>query len=248
MSIVKKLYRASLRLVGGNPRKNEHQFNRDFHNSNSYFYTLSPAAIRAISYSFNLLARSKPELLAKGGYYEFGIFKGFILWYAEIAFRHLTGQNFKYYGFDSFEGLPAGSIDEHEWWLPGNYGASIDQVRSNLEAHGADLSRMHLCKGWFSKELFSNFVKEQNPNRIAIVNIDSDMYESCKEVLQFFGPSFEIGTIILFDELRNAFQIEPEKHGELRAVTEYLAGRPSLKIKHLLDYGQFGAAYQVTNI
>lgn len=226
----------------------EHLFNRDFHNNNNFMYTLSPPTVPAIQYAFTLLSKAKPELLMEGGYYEFGIFKGFMLWFAEISFRHLTGRDFRYYGFDSFEGLPTGSIDEHEWWLPGNYGASYDQVRHNLEAHGADMSRIQLCKGWFSNELFSGFFKEKKPNRMAIVNIDSDMYESCVEVLAFFGKYFEIGTVVLFDELRNAFLEDKEKHGEMRAMTEYLSDRPSLKLRHLFDYGTFGSAFQVAAV
>lgn len=226
----------------------EQIFNREFHNNNNYFYTLSPTAIPTIQYAFQLLAAEKPELLLEGAYYEFGLFKGFMLWYAENAFRHLTGEGFKFYGFDSFEGLPSDSIDEHEWWLPGNYTASREQVMNNLKLHGANMSRIHLCQGWFSAEVFSKFAEQNELKRMAIVNIDSDMYESCMEVFKFFGDFFEIGTILLFDEIRNVFPTEEEEHGENKAVREYLSTRPSLKLTHLIDYGTVGSAFQVTGI
>jgi len=224
------------------------ELNRVFHNNNEYFYTLSPAAIGAISTSFALLARDRPELLSEGGFYEFGVFKGFTLWFAEIAHRHLTGKSFRYYGFDSFEGLPSGSIDQNDWWLPGNYAASHEQVAKNMAEHGADFSRIHLCKGWFSPELFTNFAKTVPLNRVAVVNIDSDMYESCVAVLDFFGSKFERGTILLMDEIRNTFPEDPHNHGELKALTEYISRHPNMKVAHLFDYGVYGSAFQVVEV
>jgi hypothetical protein len=52
-----------------------------------------------------------------------------------------------------------GGIDHNEWWFPGNYAASLEQVDENLREHAANMSRISFFKGWFSKELFSSFAE-----------------------------------------------------------------------------------------
>lgn len=193
----------------------------------------------AVSVAFEYLRETSPHLLKSGAYYEFGIFRGFTLWWAEMVSRHYRGPEFRFYGFDSFEGLPESRVDNYKNWQKGDYTASLEEVSTHLARYGADVE---LVKGFFSQEVFKGFW-EKHPQTPALVVIDSDIYESCHEVLEFFGPKFVVGTVILFDEI-NAFKRDPQ-HGEARALLEFHRKYPSFTLKEIFRYSNDGEAYEV---
>lgn len=220
-------------------------YNRLFHNHNRLFYTLSPALLRAIAKSFNILKDKNPSLLENGAYYEFGLFKGFSLHFAEISSRELCAKTFKIFGFDSFKGLPSTEIDGNPYWKAGNYQCSKEDVMTNLSQHGADLNRIVLTEGFFSEELFSAFAKEYGGVITpSIMVIDSDIYESCKTILNFFGRHLVKGSVLLFDDF-HAFDRD-NQHGERRALQEYKMNNPSFELTHLFDFGKYGSAFEVS--
>jgi len=78
------------------------------------------AIVRAFNYQKN---NNGP--LSGHGYYEFGLFKGFSLWFAERISHDYVGSDFHSYGFDSFEGLPDTKVDKLDlFWSKGEYAAS----------------------------------------------------------------------------------------------------------------------------
>ena len=130
---------------------------RMLHNDNPLFYPLSPMLLIGIAKAFDMQrieAERGKNLLDEHAYYEFGLFKGFSFWFAEQISRGCTNKDFRFYGFDSFEGLPDSQVDKDPvYWAAGNYAASIEFVSAKLKENGSDLSRMRLYKGWFSKQL-----------------------------------------------------------------------------------------------
>ncbi|MBI4505444.1 MAG: hypothetical protein HY691_07910 [Chloroflexi bacterium] len=125
-------------------------------------------------------------MLDSHGYYEFGLFKGFSLWFAEQVSRDHRGEDFYFYGFDSFEGLPRSQVDmDPICWREGNYAASLEFVMNQLRSYGGDLEKTRLYKGWFSKELFNGLRENDEFLPAAICVIDCDVYESCVEALGF---------------------------------------------------------------
>ncbi len=219
--------------------------NRYVHNNNDIFYTLSPNILPAIAMSFEILEADSPALLETGAYYEFGVFKGFSTWFAEAVSRNKTASAFRFYGFDSFEGLPDTSVDRNPWWLPGNYAASYESVMSSIKSHGGDVERIILVKGFYSADLFEGFRRTHSIRPPAIVVIDSDIYESANLVLDFFGEYFLPGTILLFDDY-NVFD-KSDAHGERRALKDFESKNPSFAKRHLFDFGWHGAAYVVAH-
>lgn len=216
------------------------------HNRNPYFYTLSPNLLIAIVKAFNIQHK---EGLCKGGFgfYEFGLFKGFSFWFAEQISREYADSNFHLYGFDSFEGLPASSVDKQNiYWTPGGYAASMEFVVDKLKMYGADFSKINIFKGFFSKHLFAELKQKTNFLPVSICVIDSDIYESCVEVLSFIKDYLVKGSIILFDDY-NVFEGDPN-HGERKAFTEFQQENKNIKAEFLYDYGWHGAAFRITNI
>lgn len=131
-------------------------------------------------------------------YLEFGVWQGESLrWWC----AHLSSPQARFYGFDSFEGLP-------ERW-----NQFVDAGDFALETVPQfDDPRVGLEVGWFSDTLPKFQVPEHDQ---LIVNIDSDLYSSAVEVLTTLEPYLEPGTIIYFDEF-------PDRDHELRAFKEFL--------------------------
>ncbi len=136
----------------------------------------------------------------------------------------------RFFGFDSFEGLPAGQVDRSPWWKKGNYASSFDFVKR----HTPD-PRITLVKGFYSRAVFRDFETKHGAPNIGVMLIDSDIYESAKAVLDYFGPHLKAGAVVLFDDLRNTGQ-----RGEARAIEE-----SKLLLEHLFDYGNYGSAFRV---
>lgn len=217
------------------------------HEKNPLFYTLSPMLLVAIVKAFDLqrssFSKYGQDLLKGHAYYEFGVFKGFSFWFAEQVSREYTGADFFFYGFDSFEGLPESQVDSDLNWDEGNYAASFDFVMAKLKQHGTQFSRTKIYKGFFSKSLFDNLRQSENFLPCSICVIDSDIYESCVEVLDFIKDYLVPGSILLFDDY-NAFQGD-DNHGERRALKEFEQKHPTFKKEKIFDFGWHGVAFRV---
>lgn len=188
----------------------------------SSFYSATPALQAATLEAFDIAPKA-------GGYFEFGLFRGFNLCFAELCSR---GRDYHLYGFDSFQGMPANSSGQ---WLQGEFCASLEEVQRYLQAAAADMSRITLIKGWFKDVLPTLKVEDFRP--AGVVVIDSDLYESCVEVLRFMAPLLRAGTVILFDDWQ-AYGGDPDA-GEQRAWREFLADRP-VKTHDFIDFGKYG--------
>jgi hypothetical protein len=104
--VMQKL-KSILKLVPGAISLNE--FLKKIYQPPGGFFTLSPDLLVALVKAFNFQRSQALEgrnLLDGHGYYEFGLFRGFSFWFAEQLSREYTGEGFRHFGFDSFEGLP----------------------------------------------------------------------------------------------------------------------------------------------
>ncbi len=159
------------------------------------------------------LAQCLEHTISQDGLFlEFGVFQGESINYCSKIYTEK-----KFYGFDSFEGLP-------ETWggkeAKGHFNVhgKLPKVEKNIE----------LIKGWFNETL-PLFLKETKGN-IAFLHIDCDLYSSTKTVLDLLAKRIKAGTVIVFDEYINypnwqehefkAFQEFVKKH---KVKYEYLA-------------------------
>lgn len=156
------------------------------------------------------------ENQVEGDYAEFGVYEGHSF-VSAYKFADIFGiSSMKFWAFDSFEGLPrVKGIDRSHSWRVGEYSCSKDNFLSKIKRAGLDAERVVVVKGFFDKSLKEKY----SLKKLAIVYVDSDLYESAKEVLTFVEPLIQEGTLICFDDW-NAFKGRPD-YGEQKAFNEF---------------------------
>lgn len=126
------------------------------------------------------------------------------------------------HGFDSFEGLPGDWLGTHEQKGRYTQRGRLPRVPANVTLH----------KGWFDATL-PGFLAA-HPEPVSFVNIDCDVYDSTKYVLDQLAGRLRPGTVILFDEYYN---YPNWREHEYRAWREFVA-------EHDVDYSYAGFSTQ----
>jgi hypothetical protein len=133
------------------------------------------------------------------------------------------------FGFDTFEGFPAlapqdGGENRAQGVGPGGYAAGVTieddlcmaRAAFNHDRHLAHVERVEFVKGDVSRTI-PEFVRRQGDGlRIALLNLDADLYEPTKVALEHFVPLLAPGALIVLDEY--AVTTWP---GESQAFDEY---------------------------
>lgn len=129
------------------------------------------------------------EYVKKGDYknklfLEFGVFEGWSINYCSSIMPEV-----KFYGFDSFEGLPETS----SVWTKGAF-----DIKGRLPKVNDNVS---LIKGYFNDTL-PDFLREHK-EKAAFIHIDCDLYSSTKTIFENIYDRIVPNTIIEFDEYYN---------------------------------------------
>lgn len=204
------------------------------------FESLQPSNLSAI-----VKAMQKCPL---GDYYEFGIYKGFSLWFATQIAIALERTDMRFYGFDSFEGLPEPrgidkDADSHgNYFAKGCFAADIELVTSfiNNYCDKPTAGRVVLLKGYFENTLNDNLSDRYGMKHAAVVLIDCDMYASTKTVLNFITSKLIAGTIILYDD----WLLTAADKGQQLACKEWLAANPGIQLEEFCEFG-LGKGFRV---
>ena len=132
-------------------------------------------------------------------FFEFGVSRGtsFKWWVA-----HHQNPNSKFYGFDTFTGLP-------EDWGPFKKGA----MSNGNEPPKIEDSRHEFYQGIFQQTLLP-FLAEYSSTKRKVIHLDADLYSATLYVLTSMSYLIKPGDILLFDE----FNV-PEH--EYKAFTEW---------------------------
>jgi hypothetical protein len=155
-----------------------------------------------------------------GLFLEFGVYKG-------DSINRLAGlkPQVRWYGFDSFQGLP-------EAWTLGarkgafDVGGALPPVRDNVT----------LSRGFFAETL-PPFASEHRGQKIAFLHVDCDLYSATKTIFDALGDMLRPGSIILFDEY---FNYPGWQNGEYKAFIEYTteSGQPFEYLGYVRTGGQ----------
>lgn len=173
-----------------------------------------------------------------GDYVEFGVYQGssFVESYKQYKTfdRWLQGQlvspekwrrtvaqaysshKVHFHGLDTFAGMPK-NAEGNATFAEGTYVSSHVAVRAKCIGAGMQPTNFSLYQGLFS-ETASSLAQRLSP-KIAIANIDCDIYGSAVDALEAIRGRLQLGCVLMFDDY-NAYCAD-NKQGERRAFREF---------------------------
>lgn len=183
-----------------------------------------------------------------GDYLEFGVYRGYTFWFAQQAADYLGLDKMRFFGFDSFEGLPpvVGPDADDGRFRRGDFFCTREQVQAYLDRYGVDPRRTHLVAGFFDSIDLSTLPATDDPRRASVVLIDCDLYASTVDALALVAPLLQDGTRLLFDDW-DLFGGDDHR-GERRALREFLAEHPEWTVEPLGGFAQIGMGFRLGTI
>ncbi len=181
----------------------------------------------------------KMTLEVPGDIAEMGVFRGLgLMTWANLLEAYCIGDRTKtVYGFDNWKGFEKFSKEDGKEVLevqkfvggfsPKKY---YDELNEAIAIFDADRfipwkSRVKLIVGDI-EETVPKFIKDNPGVRFSLIHLDCDLYKPTKVTLENFWQLLSHGGIMLFDE----YSI-PDWPGETKAVDEFFADKPNIKIK-----------------
>lgn len=160
------------------------------------------------------LAAHMIENNIEGDFVECGVAAGAQLMAMALANKEKSGDK-RFWGFDSFEGIPmAGEFDDvqvgigeiqHDKYAPiserlvssGITVHSLESVIFNFTNYGLYSSSVRFVKGWFQNTLP---VMSDKIEKISILRLDGDLYESTLVCLEHLYPKVSKGGAVIIDD------------------------------------------------
>lgn len=179
-----------------------------------------------------------------GDYLEFGVFNG-----SSLSSMYLTAQklelNSRFFGFDAFQGLPAGAEKEDDGvWKKGFYACSFEKMNECLKEKGVDPDKVNWVKGWYQDTLNTELIKKYDLKKLGIVFIDCDTYSSSKTVLDFVAPLIKEPVIICLDDWK-LNDLDIKGLGEYKSFNEFLEANSHLKAEEIKSYNRKSKTFLV---
>lgn len=183
---------------------------------------------------------------------ELGVFRGLgLMTWANLLESYCIGDRTKtVYGFDNWEGFKGFSAEdgkpvEQAHKVEGGFSpaAFLEELEDAIGIFDSDRfipqkPRIKLVKGDIEKSA-ANFVSDNPGVRFSLVHFDCDLYAPTKAALDAFWPRVSRGGVVIFDE----YSI-PDWPGETKAVDEFLADKPELRLR-TFQWTNAPAAYLV---
>ena len=177
-----------------------------------------------------------------GDIVECGVGEGdsFIGW-AMALFLEKASPPRHLWGFDSFDGFPEPTAEDLR-----TSGQSCVQKNDAAVPLGVTLKKLTyvgLPAEWtqknitFIKGYFDTSLKKYAGDKIALLHIDVDLYQSYKTVLSALYDKVVPGGVVAVDEY--AAQMDAVKWpGAKKAIDEFFSGKPATLVKHN-DHGKY---------
>jgi hypothetical protein len=180
-----------------------------------------------------------------GDFVECGVWRGGSSMAAAMAFMLAGDTGRTLHLFDTFAGMNRPTDDDQlvvsgekaiDKWLGTRTGddastwchASAGDVRSNLDRTGYPSNRIRLIEGKVEDTLR---VAAHVPDRIAILRLDTDWYESTRAELEVLFGQVSPGGVVIFDDYGHWA-------GAKKAVDEFLATQPPYFMHRIDETGR----------
>ncbi len=137
----------------------------------------------------------------EGDFIELGVWRGGAVILMKALLNEMNAPNRNVWVADSFEGLPtpnpaiypADKGDNHSKYE--ELAISEEEVKHNFEKYGLLDDRVKFLKGWFKNTLPAAPI-----NKLALLRLDGDMYESTMDGLVNLYPKLSKGGYIIIDD------------------------------------------------
>lgn len=180
-----------------------------------------------------------------GDYLEFGVFNGNSIGSMYLARNNMHARTMRLFGFDAFEGLPAGAEEEDGGvWKKGFYSCSFEQMKSCLQRRDVNPNNIIWVNGWYEKTLTPETAAQHDLGNLGIVFVDCDVYSSAKAVLDFITPFITQPFIICFDDWK-LNDLDLAGGGEYAAFNEFLEANPQFVAKSMRSYNRKSRTFLV---
>jgi O-methyltransferase len=144
--------------------------------------------------------RSVIEDGVPGDLMEAGVWRGGTVIFMRGALLAYGDEERSVWAADSFEGLPppSGNFDIdmtselHTWH---HFEVGVDAVRENFARYGLLDDRVKFVPGWFNQAL-----PDAPVEKLAVLRLDGDMYESQMDALTYLYPKLSPGGYCLIDD------------------------------------------------
>jgi O-methyltransferase len=137
-----------------------------------------------------------------GDLIETGVWRGGACIFMRAVLKAAADNERRVWVADSFEGLPKASMEADrqsqqassasEWR---QLAVSVDEVKSNFRKYGLLDSQVHFLKGWFKDTLPAAPI-----DRLAVIRLDGDMYESTWDALSALYPKLSSRGFLIVDD------------------------------------------------
>ena len=181
-----------------------------------------------------------------GDYLEFGIFNGNSIGSMFLASKAAGLDSTRFFGFDAFEGLPAGSENEDDGvWKKGFYSCSFEQMKECLRRRNVDPDEIVWVNGWYEQTLNKDTADKFGIDNIGIVFIDCDTYSSSKSVLDFLASLIKKPLIICLDDWK-LNDLDIKGMGEYKSFNEFLEANTNLEVEEIKSYNRKSRSFLVS--
>jgi O-methyltransferase len=191
-------------------------------------------------YAHFLAVRHVVENNIDGAIVECGVWRGGTSMLGALTLLGLNDTSRRLWLYDTFAGMTEPTADDVSPWDGANAAslwkknqkqdvnkwcyAPIEEVQNNLASTGFPLERINFVKGDVVETL-----KTSVPDKIAVLRLDTDWYESTRAELEVLFPRLVKGGVILIDDY-GAWK------GCKKAVDEYLSAHKIPLMLHRTDY------------
>ena len=135
-----------------------------------------------------------------GDLIETGVWRGGAAIFMRAALEAFGDTEKVVWAADSFQGLPrpepgrASDVEDALWTHP-QLAVSLEDVRDNFDRYGFLDERVRFLPGWFQDTLASAPIE-----RLAVLRLDGDMYDSTMVALEALYPKVSPGGYVIVDD------------------------------------------------
>lgn len=175
-----------------------------------------------------------------GSIVECGVWKGGSMMAAALALLERGTRDRELYLFDTYEGMTkptdqdihftgTAAIDSFTKFQTdedrsSECAAGLSEVKHAMRRTGYGESLVHYVKG-----KVEDTIPEQAPEKIALLRLDTDWYESTRHELEHLFPRLSVGGVLIIDDYG-------DWQGARRAVDEYIARAAPTLFLSRMDY------------